>query len=128
MTVSKIAALIIALGVSGCQTGAGPTVYLDPASNLGAPSGVTGTSSNATPTGAVATPAQIAAIEPTKDAQGQPNDEFDGQSWIEYRRSHVTAAPRPRMRSANSTGPIPLLPVPGDAELDPSMYQGNLRR
>lgn len=126
MTVSKIAALIIGLSVSACQTGGTPAVYLDPASNLGSPSGVT--MQNTTPPGVTATPAQMAAIEASKDAQGQPNDEFDGQSWIEYRRTHVTAAPRARIRSVNNSGPIPLLPAPGEAELDPSMYQGNLRR
>ena len=132
MRAARLAALALCLGSAACQTGAPAPVYLDPASNLGVPSGTPGPSpaalQPATPPGAPSANPASAALN--RDAQGQPNDEFDGQSWIEYRRSQASApAPvRQRPRQSARGEAIPLLPAPGERELDPRMYDPSARR
>jgi hypothetical protein len=129
MRAARILAVGLGLGLGACQTGTAPPVYLDPASNLGVQSGANVPPPPTTtpiPTGGVA--AQVQAQEPPRDAQGQPNDEFDGQSWIEYRRRRGESEARPRPRPAIRYEAIPMLPGPGEAELDPSMYDPRARR
>ena len=128
MRAARLAALALCLGGAACQTGAPAPVYLDPASNLGVPSGTPGPS--ATALTAVPTPGSPASAAVSRDAQGQPNDEFDGQSWIEYRRSQASAPGPARLRPRPSAHGevIPLLPAPGERELDPRMYDPSARR
>lgn len=132
MRAARLAALALCLGGAGCQTGAPAPVYLDPASNLGVPSGTPGpTAAALQPTAPSAAPgAAPAPAALSRDAQGQPNDEFDGQSWIEYRRSQASAPAPVRLRPRPSARgeAIPLLPAPGERELDPRMYDPTARR
>lgn len=128
-SLARGASLALCLALGACQSAGPGPVYLDPASNLGAPSGIAAQQPGTPPMPAQATPmATGPAAAADRDAQGQPNDEFDGQSWIEYRRSRPEVAPRPRVRGGGRTETIPLLPSPGEVELDPRMYDPSARR
>lgn len=130
MRAARLAAFALCLGGAACQTGAPAPVYLDPASNLGVPSGTPSPAAIVQQPGATAGAPGPAPVALSLDAQGQPNDEFDGQSWIEYRRGQASAAVpmRPRARQSVRGETIPLLPAPGERELDPRMYDPTARR
>ena len=107
-------ALLILPFVGACQA-TGSSVYVDPAANLGRPASQQS-----------ALTAQQSGLP--VDAQGQPNDEFDGRSWIDNRRSDARPPVRPpqQSREANRgrSQTIPLLHAPPSdgVELDPNMF------
>ncbi len=120
--------LAISLAAGGCQTASSPAVYLDPASNLGTATGQAAVGTGTPPLPSAAPGAIPVTVE--RDAQGQPNSEFDGQSWIEYRRGRAAAVPRAAMMRPRP-GPvesIPLLPMPGEPDLDPRQFDPRARR
>ncbi len=104
-------ALLICTGTAACQTER-TGVYLDPQANLGTP------------------PIQQKAGSPAPsiDAQGQANDEFDTQSWVDRRRPlDDSTAPRARRQTprASANEDIPLLhpPTVEGPDLTPSMFR-----
>lgn len=107
-----VAALCLAGALTSCQSSQESRVYLDPAANLGTPPIAASAARSGLPT----------------DAQGQPNDEFDGQSWIDRRRGPDEpprapgARPGPKRTTAED---IPLLHAPAadGPELSPGMFR-----